>query len=100
MAGFFNKFTRAAKMAAKAVAASKQIHSYQLQENIVTCPHCKNDQFDEGSALLNTAGMTFLNLDWANRSASILACKRCGQVLWFLQQPVKISSAATSTETR
>ena len=99
MPGFFDKFTRAAKMAAKAVAASKQIHSYQLQGSVITCPHCQNDQFDEGSALLNTAGMTFMNLDWANRSASILACKRCGQVQWFLQQPVKISGAATSTET-
>jgi len=99
MAGFFSKFTRAAKAAAKAVAASGQIHTYQLQGSIILCPHCKNDQFDEASALLNTAGMTFLKLDWANRSASVLACKRCGQVQWFLQQPEKIASRTTVTAT-
>jgi uncharacterized protein len=95
-----NRFARAAKAAVKAVAAYKQIHTYQLQGKVVTCPHCQNDQFDEGSALLNTAGMTFIHLDWANRSATILACKRCGQIQWFLQQPEKVSSESTLPETK
>jgi predicted nucleic-acid-binding Zn-ribbon protein len=85
MAGLFSRFKRAAKV----VAAARQIHSYKLQGQAIICPHCKNNEFDEGSALLNTAGMTFLSLDWANRSAYILACKRCGHIQWFMQQPEK-----------
>ncbi len=102
MVAFFKKYARAAKSAAKALAASRRIHTYQLQGKIVTCPHCQNDQFDEGTALFNTAGMTFLNLDWANRSGTILACQKCGQVQWFLQKPDHVdsaSSAAMSTQT-
>jgi predicted nucleic-acid-binding Zn-ribbon protein len=53
----------------------------------VTCSHCGGEDFDEGSSQLNTAGMTFLNLDWANQSATVLTCKRCGHVDWFLQEP-------------
>jgi len=99
MAGFFSRFGRAARMAAKAIATSRNIHNYQLQGKVITCPHCQSEEFDEGSALLNTAGMTFINLDWANRSASILACRRCGQVQWFLQKPEKKEDTSTSTKT-
>ena len=28
--------------------------------------HCRHDKFVEGRAQLNTAGMSFLGLDWAN----------------------------------
>jgi predicted nucleic-acid-binding Zn-ribbon protein len=95
MAGFFKTLKRASK----AIAASKNIHTYQLQGKIITCPHCKAHEFDEGSALLNTAGMTFISLDWANRSATVLACKSCGQVQWFLQKPEKTEPKSTSTKT-
>jgi hypothetical protein len=47
-------------------------------------------ELDHGPAQLNTAGMTLLNLDWANRSATILACERCGRIEWFLQPPDRI----------
>ena len=51
------------------------------------CPHCSGDRFVEGRAQLNTAGLTFLNLDWANRSAATLACVGCGSIQWFLEDP-------------
>ena len=41
-------------------------------------------EFDERSAQLNTMGLTFLDLDWANRSATVLVCKVCGHLEWFL----------------
>lgn len=53
----------------------------------VVCAHCRHDRFVEGRALLNTAGMSFLNLDWANRSAATLACTNCGRIEWFLADP-------------
>ncbi len=40
-----------------------------------------------GNVQLNTAGMTFLDLDWANRSATTLTCAECGRLQWFLQRP-------------
>lgn len=40
--------------------------------------------FDEREGKVNTTGLTLLDLDWANRSALVLVCKRCGHLEWFL----------------
>ena len=50
----------------------------------ITCPHCGGDRFESASILLNTPGMTFFGLDWANRSATTLACVNCGKLQWFV----------------
>jgi hypothetical protein len=88
-------FLKTLKRAGKAVAESRKIHSYQIRGKEIVCLHCGNDQFDEGSALLNTSGMTFLNLDWANRSATVLVCQYCGHIQWFLQHPEKAEATTT-----
>jgi predicted nucleic-acid-binding Zn-ribbon protein len=62
-------------------------HSFHVHGKSIVCPQCGSDRFEIGSALLNTAGMTFMNLDWANRQATILTCITCSHILWFLQQP-------------
>jgi predicted nucleic-acid-binding Zn-ribbon protein len=66
-------------------------HSFQIQGKNIVCPHCGNVRFELGSSLLNTAGMTFFNLDWANRQATILTCTTCTQIQWFLQQPETVA---------
>ncbi len=73
--------------------STKTVHvtnTYQIQGKPIVCPQCGHNQFDFGSALLNTPGMTFLGLDWANRTATILACKECGHIDWFLREPQEI----------
>ncbi|ODA40818.1 hypothetical protein DSBG_2394 [Desulfosporosinus sp. BG] len=32
---------------------------------------------------MNTATATFLNLDWLNKSATVLICTHCGYIQWF-----------------
>jgi predicted nucleic-acid-binding Zn-ribbon protein len=46
-------------------------------------PICNRKDFWEGKAQLNTAAMTFLNLDFLNREVQTLTCDHCGYVLWF-----------------
>lgn len=60
-------------------------HEYEIVGIQVKCSHCGAREFDESEALLNTAGLSFLDLDWANRSASVLQCKNCGHLEWFVQ---------------
>lgn len=55
----------------------------------VKCPHCKSTLFTQGSAQLNTAAMSFLDLDWANASATVLECIKCGNIQWFSIKPSK-----------
>jgi len=40
--------------------------------------------------MLNTVGLTFLELDWANRSGSLLICVKCGHIEWFLEEPERV----------
>ena len=63
---------------------------FSVADKAVECSHCSHDRFVEGRAQLNTAGMTFIGLDWANRSAATLACTRCGHIEWFLESPDSI----------
>ena len=49
----------------------------------LTCPVCGNDTFFARTTQLNTAGMTFLGLDWANQSAYNYYCSECGYMFWF-----------------
>lgn len=48
------------------------------------CLVCKHNEFWEREAQLNTAFATFLNMDWADQSATCVVCANCGYVHWFL----------------
>ena len=50
------------------------------------CLVCAGDRFFKREALLNTPGMTFLNLDWANATAQCRVCADCGYIHWFLAE--------------
>ena len=66
---------------------------YEIAGARVACPQCGHDTFIEGTAQLNTAGLTFLDLDWANRSATTLVCCRCSYIAWFLDAPRRTGPA-------
>ena len=56
---------------------------YEIAGKRLTCPHCASERFDQRTAQLNTAGLTFFDLNWLNRSAWIFQCLKCGRVEWF-----------------
>ena len=72
---------------AKATVRSTEVSRFEVSGIAVRCPHCGADEFIEGRAQLNTAGMTMMGLDWANRSAATLLCTGCGRIEWFLADP-------------
>jgi predicted nucleic-acid-binding Zn-ribbon protein len=53
----------------------------------ITCPQCQNKAFLQGKAQLNTAAMSLLDLDWANKSATTLICAQCSHISWFHDEP-------------
>ena len=55
----------------------------------VVCGHCGGTRFIEREAQLNTALMTFFDLDWLNASAQVLVCVACGHLEWFLHRTVQ-----------
>jgi len=60
---------------------------YTVGDRPVRCPHCSGEDFSIGEAQLNSKGMEFFNLGWANASAATLACGECGNIQWFTKKP-------------
>ena len=54
-----------------------------VKGNKLTCYVCKNDKFWFRETLMNTPGMTFFGLEWANKKAQNYICDHCGYVYWF-----------------
>ncbi len=52
--------------------------------NPMRCEICHHDQFYQREGKIQTTGMTFLDLDWLNQSATCVVCAQCGYVHWFL----------------
>lgn len=86
MSHFFERVGKSIKAAVKSFGPGQ----YMASGLEVICPHCTHKEFEEGSAQLNTAGLTFLGLDWLNKSAKILVCTNCGYILWFGKPPEKL----------
>lgn len=78
-----NEAKRFFKLFAKNIKESTGPSYYQVNGIDVICVHCRYDKFEHGYAQLNTALLSFMNLDFANRSANILTCHRCGYIHWF-----------------
>ena len=55
----------------------------QAEAGQLVCPHCGKDAFIQRSIMLNTQGLTFLQLDWLNQNANVLECVECGRLEWF-----------------
>ena len=60
----------------------------------ILCAHCSNDWFEARQILLNTRGLTFLKLDWLNRSATALVCAKCGRIQLFAVPPAALDDRA------
>ncbi|MFZ6004995.1 MAG: hypothetical protein ACOYXM_13800 [Actinomycetota bacterium] len=55
-----------------------------IDDGRMRCHHCGGTEFDRREGQINTAAMTFLDMDWANRSAAVLTCQACGYIHWFM----------------
>jgi hypothetical protein len=50
------------------------------------CLVCSATEFTHREVKLNTSGMSFMNLDWANKSGTGVICDACGFVHTFAKQ--------------
>lgn len=60
--------------------------TYEIADSTLVCSHCGHTDFALESVLLNTRGMSFIGLDWANEDANAYICKNCGHIEWFVQR--------------
>ncbi|MBL1102264.1 hypothetical protein [Streptomyces coffeae] len=56
----------------------------------ITCMYCKGDLFRDRKVKLNSTGAEFMNLAWANESATGLICWHCGYVHLFANPEIDL----------
>ncbi|PLX19919.1 MAG: hypothetical protein C0599_10025 [Salinivirgaceae bacterium] len=61
------------------------LNNVSIEGNKLICPICTGKQFWTRKTLMNTTGMSFFNLDWANKKATNYICTHCGYVYWFMK---------------
>ena len=66
------------------MAKEKIIGKQKIAGNILECSICGHNEFWTRNTLMNTPGLTFFGLEWANKTAVNYVCNSCGYVLWFL----------------
>lgn len=59
----------------------------------VRCYVCEGTVFTQREVQINTQGMTSMGLDWANESGFGLACVRCGLLLTFVGNTLRVRPA-------
>lgn len=67
------------------MARKKEVKEHYIAGNKLQCQICSHTQFWTRETLMNTPGMSFFNLDWANKSAQNYICDSCGYVHWFFK---------------
>jgi predicted RNA-binding Zn-ribbon protein involved in translation (DUF1610 family) len=71
----------------------------EIKGKQLVCAHCGGKRFARREAQLNTAVMTFFDMDWLNKSAEVFACVLCGRLEWFLDPTLSPKDdAADATE--
>ena len=65
---------------------SKETVGKDILGKPLKCLICGHDRFTVRNAQLNTRMATFLNLDWANKTAECFLCEQCGHIHWFMPQ--------------
>lgn len=60
---------------------------YRVGDISLICPVCGHGEFDRREMLMNTSGMTFMNMDWLNSSACALVCQKCKRIELFAETP-------------
>jgi predicted RNA-binding Zn-ribbon protein involved in translation (DUF1610 family) len=66
------------------MARERKVSTVQVKGHPLECTICKHQLFWTRETLLNTPGMTFFGLEWANKSATNYVCDNCGFVMWFI----------------
>jgi hypothetical protein len=82
-----------ASAGAEAVSAS-ECRRFEAGGTRILCAHCSSDLFEPRQVLLNTRGLTFMRLDWLNRSATALVCAKCGRIQFFAVPPAALDDGA------
>lgn len=70
----------------------RAVHA-SVEDREIRCLVCGGDRFLQRTVKLNTSGMEFLDLGWANQSSLGLICISCGYLHEFVGDYVTLREA-------
>ncbi|CAM5260602.1 MULTISPECIES: hypothetical protein [Streptomyces] len=59
----------------------------------ITCQICRGELFRERGVMLNSVGMEFMKMAWADETATGLICWHCGYVHLFANRDIQLHNA-------
>ncbi|MFI5763176.1 hypothetical protein [Streptomyces sp. NPDC051563] len=68
---------------------AKPVHA-AIEDTWLHCLICQSDEFREREVKLNSFGLEFLKLAWADESATGLICWNCGYVHLFVNRDIRL----------
>ncbi|MFI5763101.1 hypothetical protein [Streptomyces sp. NPDC051563] len=75
--------------AEKGQRMAKPVHA-AIGTTWIRCLICQGDEFRKREVKLNSFGLEFLKLAWADESATGLICWRCGHVHLFVNRDIQL----------
>lgn len=66
--------------------SNEKANFYSVDGHQLQCQICGHDQFWYRKTLMNTPGVTFLGMEWANKQAENYICNNCGYIMWFMRE--------------
>ncbi|WP_369214608.1 hypothetical protein [Streptomyces flavofungini] len=64
-----------------------------IGEMRISCQVCGSDVFREREVKLNSFGMEFMKMAWADEAATGLICWKCGYVHLFVNREIRLHRA-------
>ncbi|MCY0955240.1 hypothetical protein [Streptomyces sp. H27-S2] len=61
-----------------------------IEDTWIRCLICQSDEFRRREVKLNSFGLEFLKLAWADESATGLICLECGYVHLFVNRKIRL----------
>ncbi|MBT2509388.1 hypothetical protein J7I98_26615 [Streptomyces sp. ISL-98] len=66
-----------------------------IGETWICCLICQSEQFRVREVKLNSFGLEFLKMAWADESATGLICSQCGYVHLFVNRKIQLYRVKT-----
>ncbi|MBW4888324.1 hypothetical protein KXQ82_01295 [Mucilaginibacter sp. HMF5004] len=59
--------------------------NYEIDGKQLICTFCGTDTFYTRQEQLHSPGLTILNMEWADKTATCFVCGSCGYMHWFMR---------------
>jgi hypothetical protein len=87
-----SNFFRAVRAGVRGFRSALGPGRFAAAGRVVRCTHCGGEEFSQTKALMNSTALSLADLDWLDRSATVLVCTSCSLIQWFGKAPTRLDT--------